>query len=256
MMFKSRKSRLDQYLPAMLLAREIRAGYSGEMSPEELDERLAALLADRPASAANAETGPEKEAPVLHNHHRGPILDDAFFAACAYIDEALMTSGWRLRDQWPRRGLARRYFATAQAGTEFFERLARLLDCGRPDPAADIPRDPHHYDPWRETLEVFAAALTLGFTGRYYDSEDLERLEAAKGQTAEALGSLGDDEAGKLPDLTCLAPKKPGGQAKRRLLSFFLYALPLSATAALLLAHRAMLIRFTLDWAKAFGALP
>ncbi|MDR1044455.1 MAG: DotU family type IV/VI secretion system protein [Candidatus Adiutrix sp.] len=323
MIFKSHQTRLDQYLPAMLLAAEIKNGYGGPMEAGEMAGRLASLLTKGSSAPAPGEDG--QPAAWTRRGPHGPILDDAFFAACAYIDEALMNSNWTNKGQWLRHSLIRRYFNTLLAGTEFFDRLTHLLNFGRSgglaaeapdiDPAATfdhqaglpeprayqagaslkkrasnfiagqarrlkdelkevvepfIPRNfepggapadepapvRRRFDPWRESIEVFAAALSLGFNGRHYGPDGLEHLESIKRHVAAALGPPLAAEAGRLPDLTALALSRPKSRTGGRILSGLLYALPLVLTLLFMVSHRSALARFTLDWARALGVLP
>ncbi|AOJ73482.1 MULTISPECIES: DotU family type IV/VI secretion system protein [Burkholderia] len=100
-------------------------------------------------------------------------VDHALFAVCAWIDEALLNSGWDNADRWTLRLLQKHYFDTSHAGVEFFERL-ETLDGERAD-----------------VLEVFLLCLQLGFRGRYgYDGGsrplDVIRQRAIEALSAEA----------------------------------------------------------------------
>ncbi len=85
--------------------------------------------------------------------------DEARFAICAWIDEALLSSSWQGRTQWQRESLQRRYYQTADAGEEFFERLNRL--------------GPHQQD----VREIYYLCLVMGFRGRYHQKGDEPLLE-------------------------------------------------------------------------------
>lgn len=75
--------------------------------------------------------------------------DQAKFAVCAWVDEAILSSGWAHKGLWQREQLQRIHFNTTDAGEEFFERLNALG---------------FHQ---REVRELFYLCLALGFMGRY-----------------------------------------------------------------------------------------
>lgn len=88
--------------------------------------------------------------------------DLARFAVFAWIDEAIMGSGWPGRSQWQRRSLQRTYYQTADAGELFFERLNSL---GMEQ---------------RQVREVYYLCLALGFSGQYCNPGDEILLEQLK----------------------------------------------------------------------------
>ncbi|WP_165176440.1 DotU family type IV/VI secretion system protein [Desulfovibrio sp. ZJ369] len=53
--------------------------------------------------------------------------NEALFAACAFVDEALLTTSWQGRAAWARQTLQRLYCGTVNAGTEFYEHCRALL---------------------------------------------------------------------------------------------------------------------------------
>lgn len=59
---------------------------------------------------------------------------EAFFAVCAFVDEALLTSNWAEKPRWQACTLQRTCFGTVNAGVEFYDHLRRLL--GNSTPAA------------------------------------------------------------------------------------------------------------------------
>ena len=85
--------------------------------------------------------------------------NEARFAICAWIDEALLSSSWQGRIEWQRNSLQRRYYQTADAGEEFFERLNRL--------------EPQQ----QEVREIYYLCLVMGFRGRYHNEGDELLLE-------------------------------------------------------------------------------
>jgi type VI secretion system protein ImpK len=90
--------------------------------------------------------------------------ENACFAIIAWVDEALMRctqdSNPELFSAWRHAPLQVELFNTANAGEEFFERLAGLT------PAR------------KQVVEVYHLALCLGFRGRYYDeAQDAQLIE-------------------------------------------------------------------------------
>lgn len=75
--------------------------------------------------------------------------DQARFAVCAWVDEAILNSGWKEKAQWQKEQLQRVYYRTTDAGEEFFERLNAV-----------------GYQQ-RGVREVFYLCLALGFMGRH-----------------------------------------------------------------------------------------
>ena len=76
----------------------------------------------------------------------------AKFAFCALIDEIVLMSRLRIRDEWERRPLQLEMFGEHMAGEKFFDSLEMLRGEG-------VRRI--------QVLEVFHMCLLLGFKGRY-----------------------------------------------------------------------------------------
>ena len=99
--------------------------------------------------------------------------DDVFqakFAFCALIDEIVLMSRLRIRDEWERNPLQLEMFGEHMAGEKFFDSLEKL----RGEGARRV-----------QVLEVFHMCLLLGFQGRYI----LEGVEKLSWLTAR----LGDE---------------------------------------------------------------
>lgn len=88
--------------------------------------------------------------------------DQARFAICAWVDEAILGSAWNQKNFWLKDQLQRLYYNTTAAGEEFFERLSTI--------------GLHQ----REVREVYYLCLALGFTGRYCHKNDEYQLEQIK----------------------------------------------------------------------------
>lgn len=88
--------------------------------------------------------------------------DQARFALCAWVDEAILSSRWLHKNRWLNDQLQRLHYNTTDAGEEFFERLGSI--------------GLHQ----REVREVYYLCLALGFTGRYCHPGDEYNLEQIK----------------------------------------------------------------------------
>jgi len=88
--------------------------------------------------------------------------DQARFAVCAWVDEALLNSPWEERNRWLKDQLQRCFYNTTDAGEEFFDRLNAL--------------GLHQ----REVREVFYLCLAIGFIGCFCHPGDEYQLEQIK----------------------------------------------------------------------------
>jgi type VI secretion system protein ImpK len=88
--------------------------------------------------------------------------DMARFAIFAWIDEAILASGWNERNRWQGEQLQRIYYKTTNAGEIFFDRLNAIG---------------HHQ---RDVREVYYLCLAMGFSGRYCHEGDEFLLEQVK----------------------------------------------------------------------------
>jgi hypothetical protein len=125
-------------------------------------------------------------------------------------------------DEWRRTPLQVALFNTANAGEEFFDRLARLT------PAQ------------QGVYEVYYLALCLGFRGRYYDEAQEPRLSELRRQCAAHLPTPPIDlfDFEKREEHLTPQPyevKPPAAVRARKPLSPYWLALPIAAVAALLL---------------------
>jgi type VI secretion system protein ImpK len=97
------------------------------------------------------------------------VYRQAQFAACAYVDEAVLTSKWSDAPRWQGQQLQKILFNTSRAGVEFFQRLEAL-------PAAE-----------KSVREVFYFCLMLGFKGQYAFTSDRLMLDAIKQKQLDVL---------------------------------------------------------------------
>ena len=90
------------------------------------------------------------------------------YAFCATVDEAVLMSGFKVREAWQRLPLQVQFFGEQLAGEQFFEKLEELRRQGAPRVQA---------------MEVFHMCLLLGFQGKYLieGSEKLGYLTARLG---------------------------------------------------------------------------
>ena len=95
--------------------------------------------------------------------------DQARFAICAWIDEAVMNSFWNERSAWQREPLQLKFYQTTNAGELFFERLNILAA--------------HQND----VREVYYLCLAMGFKGRYGNVEDKFLLDQLKSSNLKVL---------------------------------------------------------------------
>ena len=155
-------------------------------------------------------------------------FDSAWFALCAWLDEALPGP----------KPYVRRYFAEVNPGREFFTQLDRLLD---ENGLASLDTER------LGVLEVYAACLELGFQGTYARAEDRPSLDVYRKYCAKDLAKAA----------AVLAPYSPGiaPVSQARLLPGWLTQLPywLLPVAATLLLYS--LYRFLLSgmFAGGFG---
>ena len=96
----------------------------------------------------------------------------ALYAVVAFIDEAMMLSGWEHKNQWKKDMLQMRHFQSINAGEAFYEKLQAL--------SAFDPSE-------RDIREVYYYALTLGFRGKYYKTEDQTILANLRKNNLELL---------------------------------------------------------------------
>jgi len=86
-------------------------------------------------------------------------FDRALFAIFAWIDEAILETGWEQKNEWIKNSLQKKFFNTTSAGKEFFTRIEKLG-----------PED-------KDILEVYDYCLASGFKGCLYESYHHEKLK-------------------------------------------------------------------------------
>jgi type VI secretion system protein ImpK len=107
----------------------------------------------------------------------------AKYAFCALVDETVLTSSFKVRDDWERQPLQLQFFGDQLAGENFFVHLERLRQQGASRLAA---------------LEVFHMCLLLGFQGKYL-LEGPEKLGYLTARLSDEIAHLKGRKAGFAP---------------------------------------------------------
>lgn len=105
------------------------------------------------------------------------------YAFCATVDEAVLTSGFKVRDNWQRMPLQVQLFGEQLAGEQFFDKLETLRQQG-------LPR--------LQALEVFQMCLLLGFQGKYL-IEGSEKLGFLTARLGDEIARMKGQSAGFAP---------------------------------------------------------
>lgn len=193
---------LDAFIPALAYVRQFVAAPQGDAA--SLAERLGPLLA-------------EGQRQALEQGHAAADLRQALFAVVAWIDEALLTSGWTDAQGWRRHLLQRQHFGVSNAGVGFFEHLNQV-DAGN-----------------AAVEEVYLMCLALGFQGRFgHGGQAAERdviRQALLGRVLERAPQevAGTADALLFPEGYATAPaddrRRWRGVPSRRVVAIALYAL-------------------------------
>lgn len=101
-------------------------------------------------------------------------IEDAKYAFCAALDEAILASNFPLRDAWERRPLQLLLFGDQLAGEHFFDKLEQLRLKGSER---------------LQALQVFHMCLLLGFRGRYA-LEGADRLSYLAARLGDEIAHL------------------------------------------------------------------
>lgn len=114
---------------------------------------------------------------------------DARYAVAAYLDEMIVNSHWKHREQWASRPLQYDFFGDFVAGEGFFKRLDTIR--------RSLPVNP-------DLLELYGLCLMFGFEGQYR-LQERERLRGLiEDVTREVQAKRGDVPAlsphGKRPE--------------------------------------------------------
>jgi type VI secretion system protein ImpK len=107
----------------------------------------------------------------------------AKYAFCALVDETVLTSSFKIRDDWERQPLQLQFFGDQLAGENFFVHLEQLRQQGVSRLAA---------------LEVFHMCLLLGFQGKYL-LEGPEKLGYLTARLTDEIAHLKGRKSGFAP---------------------------------------------------------
>lgn len=109
-------------------------------------------------------------------HRYNPkVTQVAKFGLAAFVDEAVLTNNFPLRQEWERNPLQLEYFGEQLAGEKFFDKLEAMLN------QIEITQD---------AVEVYYICMLLGFKGKYAIYEK-DKLLAIMQKTANALVKVG-----------------------------------------------------------------
>lgn len=115
----------------------------------------------------------EKRAERYKFNHK--IIQVSKFALASFVDEAVLTNNFPLRDEWERNPIQLEYFGEQLAGNKFFDKLQSMLK------QVEVTQD---------AVEIYYFCMLLGFKGRYGVYEQ-EKLLAIMQSTANALVKVG-----------------------------------------------------------------
>ena len=159
----------------------------------------------------------EAQRQALEQGHAADDLRQALFAVVAWVDEALLTSGWADAEGWRRHLLQRQHFGVSNAGVAFFERLNQV-DAGN-----------------AAVEEVYLMCLALGFQGRFgHGGQAAEREVIRQALLGRVLARAPQEVAGTadallFPEGYATAPaddrRRWRGVPSRRVAAIALYAL-------------------------------
>ena len=103
------------------------------------------------------------------------VTQVAKFGLAAFVDEAVLTNNFPLRQEWEKNPLQLEYFGEQLAGEKFFDKLDAMMN------QIEITQD---------AVEVYYICMLLGFKGKYAIYEK-EKLLAIMQKTANALVKIG-----------------------------------------------------------------
>jgi type VI secretion system protein ImpK len=103
------------------------------------------------------------------------IIQVAKFALAAFVDEAVLTNNFPLKEEWEKYPLQLQYFGEHLAGEKFFDKLEAMLK------QIDVTKD---------AVEVYYVCMLLGFKGKYAVYEQDKLLNTMQ-RTADALVKSG-----------------------------------------------------------------
>ncbi len=112
---------------------------------------------------------------ALRYRHRESIIQVTKFALASFVDEAVLTNDFNLKEEWEKYPLQLEHFGEHLAGNKFYEKLDAMI------PQIEVTAD---------AVEVYYVCMLLGFKGRYAVYEH-EKLQGIMQKTADALVKAG-----------------------------------------------------------------
>lgn len=159
------------------------------------------------------------EARALHEGIENSQVISARYVLCSVLDEAVVTSGWGSRSDWPKVSLLSRFHNETFGGEKFFQLLERLS------------RDPVKH---LAILELMYLCLAVGFEGKYrVIARGGEQLEGVRDALYRQIRQVRGDP----PPLSTLP--LTAGQVRRRQLPI------VSATGFAVLGGVALLLMYS-----------
>lgn len=146
--------------PVFDLILRLRAGIV--QPSNDLRPKVAALLKDF-------------EERALRYRHRESIIQVAKFGLASFVDEAVLTNNFPLREEWEKYPIQLEHFGEQLAGNKFYEKLEAML---------------RQIEVTADAVEIYYVCMLLGFKGRYAVYEH-DKLLATMQQTADALVKAG-----------------------------------------------------------------
>ncbi|MDR3176377.1 MAG: DotU family type IV/VI secretion system protein [Desulfovibrio sp.] len=177
----------NEALLTAMLAASNDAGETPPPDPDGEDQTRADTLRERLIALMDRADKNAVQAGIPND-----LVEAADFAACAFIDETLLSSAsWRGRPDWLKTPLQFARHGTATAGEDFYRILDALLEsAGEKTPVAlplkahasgnaPTPEETGQRGPLHAVLEIFALCLAQGFTGMCYGNPEAvrERLD-------------------------------------------------------------------------------
>ena len=117
----------------------------------------------------------EFEDRALRYRHRESVIQVAKFGLVAFVDEAVLTNNFPLKEEWEKYPIQLEHFGEQLAGNKFYDKLDAML---------------RQIEVTADAVEVYYVCMLLGFKGRYavYDHDKLLKTMQ---KTADALVKVG-----------------------------------------------------------------
>lgn len=202
-------SLLENYLPLLAYAQVFVSRAAQRRSDAACVRRDALALLDRADRAS-------RDAPV-------ELVRAARLAACAFIDEMLLTSQWKDRAAWARSTLQLSQCGTVNAGVEFYTTLGKLLRLAKKATEELTRADGTGKEQALSsaTLPGCSEAGSPADEPRFPEPSELQNMDPLPSRApAERWNSPGSGDSpafpGNGPDESCRIDASPAGARTRR----------------------------------------